>query len=129
MRHGKPEISPEQIAYLHGRIDKEIELASASLYCTSGELAEKLGSLLLGAGLRVEHNLSTLREDSTPSTGSETVATLALASSSHSKSSRKGMNAETRKKLSKLAKQRWSNLTPLQKKRLVNKLVKSRRKT
>jgi hypothetical protein len=123
--NGEVVASAEAIAYLHGRIDKEIELfAASSLHCTATELAERLGSLLLGAGIRVEHNVSALREETTG--GSSTVAEMALASGSHSKSS--GMSEDTRKRLSDLAKKRWADMTPNKRTRLLNKMARARLK-
>jgi hypothetical protein len=128
MKRAETSISPEAIAYLHGRIDKEIELLAAStLHCTSTELAERLGSLLLGQGIRVEHNLPPLRE--APARASQTVATLEMVSGPHSKPSRRGMSPENRKRISNIAKQRWAKMTDRQRTLLLNKMARGRLKS
>jgi hypothetical protein len=126
-------VSPEAIAYLHGRIDKEIELFAAStVHCTAAELTERLGTLLLATGLRPGNQMSTLRGEAADN--SETMATLALGSGSHSeaqgnipKKRVKGLSAETKKRLSKIAKARWASMSPQVRQRTINKMLKARR--
>jgi hypothetical protein len=118
-------INPEAIAYLHGRIDKEIEIfAATSVHVNAGELAERLGELLLAARVRIENHLSTLRESTTQ--GDKTLATVEMVSGPHSITSRKGMTDEAKEKLRKIAKARWAAMTPRQRTLTLNKMARAR---
>lgn len=51
------------IAYIHGRLDQQVEAYAQDLGIPSNELASRLASLLHAEGQRTQHNVSALRSE------------------------------------------------------------------
>lgn len=105
------------IAYIHGRIEKEIESFAASIGIPSVTLAARVAALLSPEREGHFHNVSVMRVET--STNSRAVEPLALADGTHGNETQHGIISST----SKVAKgnvgsNRWKNhkkLTPKQK--------------
>lgn len=55
----------EATHYLHGRIERELELFAAAIGCFAGELTSRVGALLLGVGPGSENFVSAVRPKTT----------------------------------------------------------------
>jgi hypothetical protein len=82
----------QRVAYIHGRIERELEAFAGSLAIPAVELTARVGALLLGAGEWASDRLPALPQGSPleAGAGSVAVATLEGASESHGRGSRRG---------------------------------------
>lgn len=118
----------ERTAYLHGRIEREIEAFADSINVSKVELTQRLGALLLGIGTGHGDYLSHLStgrsymEARTGSTGTSPLESLGDTSSSSpqpewtttSISAGQITKGEIERKHSKIAKGYWARMTPAQ---------------
>lgn len=107
------EIDSAQIAYIHGRIEAEIEGFAKALNISMGQLAYKVASLLLSQTNReilgTESNMSQMRRNSAKR--SKTVAKVALVKRTLSEAQLKAMRANAKKaRVAKLANIRAAKL-------------------
>lgn len=108
-----------QIAYIHGRIEAQLDAFAHSLNLPAAELAYRVGALLLaaqgGESLGPNHNLSFVRNATAQR--HQAVEPLALAGSTHSKASHG-------------PKTYWSKMTKLQRSReMKRRMAKRQEKT
>jgi hypothetical protein len=117
------------IAYVHGRIDKELETFAASLGVQASYLSERIAALLLSQGQRMESPLSSMRLEALSSRQSvesvEGTLHAHRASTRHSSKARAGSDKARKAKvkletLSPIQKY-WAKFTPLQRKRMMAK--------
>jgi hypothetical protein len=76
----------ERTAYIHGRIERELEAFASSLAIPAMELTQRVGRLLLGEGPRVENHLPHVRLEARPE--SRALATLESVERPHGGSPR-----------------------------------------
>ena len=113
------------IAYIHGRIDKEIEIFAASIGLQQEYLRARLSPLIFPMGKGLESNLSNLR--SAASQRDSAMESVEGSSTTHrhrsqrrassSTASRKAAKSKVAKKLSSIAKW-WAQFTPEERKKI-----------
>jgi hypothetical protein len=125
------QIQRERIAYLHGRIEREIEAFADSLDLPKMELTQRLGALLLGIGQGYADHLPSVsggRRHLEAGQGSDVLATLEGAVEPHGRSAqperieasvgtRQAHTHEVKAEYSKASKGYWAKMSPLQRKR------------
>lgn len=105
MKHGSKALDVS-IAYIHGRLEAEVESFASSLGITSQELTRRVGILLLGQGVGSGNSVPTVRVQTT--TDSETVEQMARRSSA---SKRRAQKHPTHAKPFKGVKGYWAKMT------------------
>lgn len=108
MAHGKiNESLTARIAYIHGRIDQQIEIYAQSLGIPAAVLAERLATLLHPSGARSTSSVSPLRGDTTEAR--EAVAAVEVAVRPHGKKASGGVS-----KQKSGIQAYWASMTPAQ---------------
>lgn len=141
-QHGNTSFNDTTIAYIHGRIEREIESICIATGVPFGFVAARIAELLHPMGSqRTEGQMPLLRSIAT--NGSATVATLEVVEHSHhheapsastseipdhrSKAvSRNVFGKPMKSKTQESAQRRWSNMSKTQKDKMLDKMYKAR---
>lgn len=123
-------ISDSTIAYIHGRIEREIEQISLATGIPFSFITERVAELLHPHRHQrgIENQVPLLRDGTTGYSG--TVATLEVVNDSHNHASPSKRGSEVSKnhksKMSDAAKKRWANMPKAKKKALQDKMYKTK---
>ena len=135
MKHDSTSTSSDLFAYIHGRIDKEIEFFSISSGIPASIIQQKLASILYPLGQKgPQSNMSDMSQSSIE--GDTEPRSLEGSKRAHRNGSQREGSTDTSSaasestphKVSKI-KQYWDKFTPLQRKRIMAKRLAKRNDT